>query len=148
MRKQHVLDWIHRVSRPNTNLLNFPICPYAQNSKYEIIETSIQNLIPDSSKEVIIFIVEDELELPEIEKWVDYYNEKYPEWDFFEDTPHVNHYINSVQTSNGKYNLILAQPKILLRERREALARSKYYSLWEREYLEKIMKDDVEILDK
>jgi hypothetical protein len=147
MRKQHVLEWIHKVSRPNKDLLNFPICPYAQNAKYGIVETSIENLITDPSKEVIIFIVEDELTLQEIEKWVDYYNDKYPEWDFFEDTPHENHYINSVQTSNGKYNLILAQPKILLRERREALSKGKYYSLWEREYLEKIMKDDIDLVD-
>lgn len=147
MKKQHVIDWINKVSKSNTNLSNFPICPYAKTSNYEIIETSVQNLVPDLTKDVIIFIVEDELTLVEIEKWVDYYNEKYPEWEFFEDTPHVNHYINSIQTSNGKYNLILTQPKKLLRDRREILSRSKYYSLWDREYLEKIMKDDINLID-
>lgn len=147
MKKQHVIDWINKVSKSNTNFSNFPICPYAKTSNYEIIETSVQNLVPDLTKDVIIFIVEDELTLVEIEKWVDYYNEKYPEWEFFEDTPHVNHYINSIQTSNGKYNLILTQPKKLLRDRREILSRSKYYSLWDREYLEKIMKDDINLID-
>lgn len=147
MKKQHVIDWINKVSESHPDLLGFPICPYARSAKYEIIEAHLEQLPePNPEKDVIIYIVEDDLDLKTIQDWVDHYNERHPDWDYFEDTSHVNHYIGSVMTSNGKYNLILAQPKKKLKELREKLAKTDYYSLWDRNYLEKILGDDINLV--
>lgn len=149
MRKQHVIDWIEKVGKSHPDLFGFSICPFARSAQYEILEVSLEHLPePNPKKDVIIYIVEDSLDLKSIQDWVDHYNERHPDWDYFEDTYHVNNYIGSVLTSNGKYNLILAQPKKKLREIREKLAKTSYYSLWDEDYLKKILRDDIDIFKK
>ena len=56
-------------------------------------------------------------------------------------------FIHGVQTNNGKYNLILAQPTQKLRKFRESLAKTEYYDLWDDDYLKEILGDDYDIVN-
>jgi len=67
-------------------------------------------------------------------------------WDFFEDCASYNTFINGVQTNNGKYNLILGQPKEKLKKFREQLAKTTYYTHWDKEYLKEILGNDYDEL--
>lgn len=146
-KKDYILNWIHEVSKVRPELGGFAVCPYAKSALYEIIDTGVKNIKPVNGYDVIIFIIEDDLSLNEINKWVEYYNEKYQDWKFFEDCASYSTFINGIQTNNGKYNLILAQPKEKLRKFREKLAKTEYYSYWDSEYLKEILQDDYNIVD-
>jgi hypothetical protein len=79
---------------------------------------------------------------------VDIYCKIYKHWDFFEDCGSYETFISGVQTNNGRYNLILAQPKEKLKEFRKKLAQTDYYSYWSDEYLKEILGEDYEIVKK
>ena len=75
-------------------------------------------------------------------------NLKYNDLVFLPD--HPGHTLDTgvkAYSSNGRYNLILCQPKTKLRKARETLTKTKYYSLWNADYLKKIMGDDYGLLD-
>lgn len=146
-KKEYILDWIHKISKARPELGGFAVCPYAKSASYEIIDTDVREIIPLGNYDVIIFIVEDDLELDEIQEWVNFYNERHPSWKFFEDCASYDTYINGIQTNNGKYNLILAQPTKKLQFFREKLAKTDYYSYWNKEYLKEILEDDYNLLD-
>ena len=67
---------------------------------------------------------------------------------FFEDCGSYDTYIKGIKTNNGKYNLILAQPTDKLRKFRENLARTTYYDMWDDEYLQEILENDYDVLEK
>jgi len=73
-----------------------------------------------------VYAIENSFDLPEVQRWVQIYNEKYSDWKFFEDCASYNTYIKDIKTNNGLYNLILAQPKEELREFRKKLAKTDY----------------------
>jgi len=141
-----ILEWIKKVSENHEELGGLSICPYALRSIFKIIECKAEEIEPIEGYDVVIFAVEDNLTLIDIEKWVDFYNQKHPEWKFFKDCKHYDSYINEIQTNNGKYNLILAQPKQKLRKIREKLAKTDYYSYWNEEYLKEILQDDIDLV--
>ncbi len=144
----YILNWIQKVSEIRTELNGFAICPFAANSKFKIIECSAEDIIPIEGYQVIIFIVEDHLDLDSIDSWVNFYNSKYKNWKFFEDCGQYDTYINGIQTNNGKYNLILAQPTDKLRKFRESLAKTSYYEMWDDQYLKEILQNDYDIIKK
>jgi hypothetical protein len=146
-KKEYLINWIKEISELRPELGGFAVCPYARSAVYEIIECSVGELSPVDGYDVIIFIVDDELRLGEIQKWVEFYNEKYKNWKFFEDCASYDTFINGIKTNNGKYNLILAQPKEKLRKFREKLTKTEYYSYWEDEYLEEILENDYKLLE-
>ena len=145
-KESYILNWINEVSKLRPELNGFAICPFASKSKFKIVECSVDELFVLDGYQVLIFIVEDYLDLDTIEFWVDFYNSKYPYWKFFEDCGSYHTYINGVQTNNGKYNLILGQPIDKLRKFRENLAKTTYYDLWDTEYLKEILGNDYEII--
>ena len=145
-KESYILNWIKKVSELRPELNGFAICPFASKSKFKIIDCSIEDLFTLDEYQVLIFIVEDYLDLDSIEFWVNFYNSKYPSWKFFEDCGTYNTYINGIQTNNGKYNLILGQPTEKLRKFRENLAKTSYYDLWEDEYLKEILGNDYNII--
>ena len=118
------------------------MCPYAKSASYEIIDTHVLEIEPFGNYDILIFVIENDLGLDEIQKWVKIYNNKYPSWKFFEDCASYNTFIRGIQTNNGKYNLILAQPTEKLRFFRKKLAKTDYYSYWDDEYLKEILEDD------
>ncbi len=144
----YILNWIKKVSEVREELNGFAICPFAANSKFKIVECGAKDIIPIEGYQVIIFIVEDYFDLNTVQFWVEYYNSKYEKWKFFEDCGAYDTYINGIQTNNGKYNLILAQPTEKLRKFRESLAKTSYYHQWDEEYLKEILEDDYDIIEK
>jgi hypothetical protein len=146
-KEQYILNWIREVSILRSELKNFAVCPFAANSKFKIIECSIEELYVNNDYDVLIFIVEDYLDLSTIQFWVDQYNSLYSGWKFFEDCGSYDTYINGIQTNNGKYNLILGQPSEKLRLYRKQLSKTKYYELWDDEYLKEILENDYDIIE-
>jgi hypothetical protein len=142
----YILNWIKKVSELRPELNGFAICPFAAKSKFKIVECSVEEIYPIEGYEVIIFIVEDYLDLNSINFWVDHHNSMHKNWKFFEDCGLYDTYINGVQTNNGKYNLILGQPTDKLRKFREKLAKTDYYKMWDEEYLKEILEDDYDII--
>jgi len=66
----YILNWIKEVSQVREELNGFAICPFASNSKFKIIECSVEKykLLRVS---VIIFIVETILtSMPSIFGWI------------------------------------------------------------------------------
>jgi hypothetical protein len=145
-KETYILKWIQEVSKIRPELNGFAICPFASNSKFKIVECSAEEIVPIDGYQVIIFIVEDYFDHSAVKFWVDYYNSKYNKWKFFEDCGRYKTYIKGIQTNNGKYNLILCQPKEKLRKFRENLSKTKYYDLWDDKYLKEILQEDYNII--
>jgi hypothetical protein len=143
----YILDWIEEVSKVREELYGFSICPFAKNSKFKIIECSVEDIAPIAEYQVTIFIIEDYLDLDAVQFWVKFYNSKYKNWKFFEDCSRYDTYIKGIKTNNSKYNLILSQPKEELKKFRENLAKTSYYDMWEDEYLKEILEDDYSIIE-
>jgi len=144
----HIEDWIKKVSKVRPELGNFAICPFASKAKYLVIETSAEDIMPISGYDVVFYVVKNYFDLQSVQFWVNYYNNLYDEWLFFEDCASYNTYIGDVQTNNGKYNLILMQNKEHLRKNREKLAKTGYYHHWNDAYLKEILGDDYEMVKK
>lgn len=146
--KDYIENWIKNVSEIKPELGGFAVCPFAKQAKYKIERRNISDIIPEDGYHVIIFIVDESLKLEQLRNWVDVYNQEYPEWKFFEDSKERDTFINGVQTSNGKYNLILCQPREKLRKYREMLSKTEYYKNWSDDYLNEILQEDINILGK
>ena len=146
-KKEYILNWIREISEIRPELGGFAVCPYAKSAVYEVIECHVDELRPVEGCDVVIFIVDDRLSLHEIQEWIEFYNKKYKNWKFFEDCATYDTFINKIKTNNGKYNLILAQPKEKLRKFREKLAKTEYYSHWDDNYLKEILEDDYNLIE-
>jgi hypothetical protein len=142
----HILKWVKEVSQVREELNGFAVCPFASQAKFKMVECPAEEIMPIDGYQVIIYIVEDYFDLDTVQFWVDFYNTKYEKWKFFEDCGSYKTYIKGIQTNNGKYNLILAQPKEKLRKFREKLAKSEYYEMWDKDYLKEILQDDYDII--
>ena len=147
-KEAYIRNWIKEVSKIRPELGNFAICPFASKAKFKIEERNIDDIEPLDGYDVVIFIVEDHLSLNDINHYVEKYNLQYKHWDFFEDCGSYDTFINGVQTNNGKYNLILAQPKEKLKNFRKKLAKTEYYDYWDSEYLKEILGDDYDMVNK
>lgn len=144
--EKYILNWIQEISVIRSELKNFAICPFAAKSKFKIIECSIEELYVHENYDVLIFVVEDYLDLSAIDLWIKYYNSLYSDWKFFKDCASYDTFINGIQTNNKKYNLILCQPYKKLRWFRQQLSKTEYYDLWDKEYLAEILENDLNIL--
>jgi hypothetical protein len=147
-KEAYIHKWIKNVSKQRPELGNFSICPFASKSKTYIKECLISDIVPVPGYDVAIFILSDDLTLEKIQKWISFYNEQHPEYKFFEDTAERITYISGVQTNNGKYNLILCQPKEKLAKFRKKLLETNYYKYWSDEYLREILQEDYHLLKK
>ena len=142
-------DWIETIKKSHPDLKGFSICPFAKTNTYKILKSSINDIKPLNEEfGVVIFIVEDDLNVDYGHQKIKELNQKYPKYKFFDDFRDEYSFINNVQTNNGKYNLILYQNKEFLMKMRTILARTHYYDLWDDEYLKKILGDDYKIIEK
>ena len=140
-------EWILKVSKKNPLIGGFEICPFASKHTYKIVFSSINDIQPlDEEFGVVIFVIEDDLDLDTINKKCKELSKLYPRYSFFEDCRDESSFIGDVQTNNGKYNLILYQNRNLLRKVREKLAQTEYYGHWNQEYLRHILEDDYDII--
>lgn len=145
----HLKSWIETITKSNPDLDGFSICPFAKNNTYKIIKTSIHDIKPLSEEfGAVIFVVEDDLDLDFARKRIEFLNQSYPKYKFFDDFRDEDSYINGIQTNNGKYNLILYQNAEFLRKMRMILAKTTYYDKWENDYLKQILENDYDMVQK
>ena len=140
--EEYIKEWIAKISEVRPELGNFAVCPYSHSATYKIIEVPIDDIIPIDGCDIVIFVVEDYLDVNAIQMWCEIYNTIYPELVFLEDCANYHTFLNGVQTNNGKYNLILCQSKAKLHEKREILAKTRYYAHWNDAMMQEILGND------
>lgn len=143
-KEAYIRKWIQEVSKNRPELGGFAVCPYAHSSKTLIVETTIDDIVPEPGHDVIIFIIEDFWRPDQVRKWVEHYNEKFQYYKFFEDLSSKDTFISGIKTNNEKYNLILCQSKQKLSKIRKKLMQTEYYTYWTEEYLKEILGEDFE----
>ena len=141
-KSRYILHWIRQLSKIRPELGNFAICPYASSAKFTILDEKLSCIVPNSEYDVIIYVVEDEIDAQYLYDAVDDYNHNYPDYKFIADHGKTKTYIQNIQTSNGKYNLVLCQPRKELTEARKKLAKTNYYDYWDESYLKEVLEDD------
>ena len=150
--KEHILDWIEKVKEPLISLNGMSTCPFAKLIKQapDIIETHISAITPPDHEDfdIVIYVITNKISTKELDQYTKFYNKFFPRLIFLPDHPDSDIISgNESYSSNGKYTLLLCQPKEKLRHAREKLVKSDYYSHWNDEYLQKIMGDDHGLLD-
>ena len=146
-KSSHILHWIQEISKIRPELGNFSICPYASGANFSIQEQKLSQIMPNSNFDVIINIVEDDIDANTLYESVDDHNRNYPDYKFIADHGKTKTYIQGIQTNNGKYNLVLCQPRKDLTEARKKLAKTNYYKYWDKNYLEEVLEDDYRIIN-
>ena len=147
-KEAHIREWIRKVSILRPELGGFAVCPYASNAKYKIVECQIDDIEPIEGYDVVIFIVEDYHSVEDILDWVESYNKIWEEWEFYGDCAEKISFVGEIQSNNGLFNLILAQPKAKLKKFREILGNTKYYDYWDDDYMREILGDDYDLVRK
>ena len=138
--EQHINNWVSHLSINRKELDNSQICPFAKNSKFKIIETTIEDIkIVDEDFELIIYKFSDLITEILLLNTCQILNKKYPNLIFLPDHKDRKTYINNIITNNGKYNLILCQSRIDLNIARLKLRKTNYYSFWDQHYLQEIL---------
>ena len=143
----YILSWIQEISKIRPELGNFAICPYASGANFCVQEQKLSQIVPNSDFDVIINIVEDDIDANTLYESVDDHNRNYPDYKFIADHGKTKTYIQGIQTNNGKYNLVLCQPRQELTEARKKLAKTNYYEYWNKNYLEEVLEDDYRIIN-
>ncbi len=144
-----IRQWIERISQSNPDLKGFSICPFAKSNTYKIIHSSIYDIKPLSQEfGVVIFVIENEIDLNIARLEIEKLNQKYSNYKFFDDFRDEPSHIGPVRTNNGKYNLILYQNTEFLTKMRCVLAKTTYYDAWNDDYLKKILENDYELIQK
>ena len=146
-KSKYILNWIREISKIRPELGNFAICPYASAANFSIQEQKLHQIVPNSDFDVIIHIVEEDIDSNSLYNAVDDYNRKHPDYKFIADHGKTSTYIQGIQTNNGKYNLVLCQPRQELTEARKKLAKTNYYDYWDKNYLEEVLEDDYRIIN-
>ena len=103
--------------------------------------------MPNQDYDVTIYVVEDNISAQFLYDAVDDYNRNYPDYKFIADHRKKKTYIQGIQTSNGKYNLVLCQPREELTEARKKLAKTNYYDYWDKNYLEEVLEEDIKVVE-
>ena len=141
-KSRYILHWIKQLSKIRPELGNFAICPYASNANFAIVDEKLSQIMPNNDFDVIIYVVEDDISANFLYDAVDDYNHNYPEYRFIADHGKTKTYIQGIQTSNGKYNLVLCQSRKELTEARKKLGKTSYYDYWDESYLYEVLEND------
>jgi hypothetical protein len=145
-KSKYIRRWIRDLSKIRPELGNFSLCPFASTANFLIIEKKLNEIVPSSDYDVTIYIVEDHHECDYLYDVVDNYNLKYTDYKFLADHRNADTFINKVQSNNGKYNLVLVQPKKDLLEARLKLAKTNYYKNYDEDYLKEVLEDDYTVI--
>jgi len=133
--------WIKHISVSNKELGGFPVCPFAKNASYEIIETNGSDIIPPSTEfDITIYKLPDNFEFAELLSIAKEYNSLYPDLVFLPDGKNRFSNLNGIQTNNGEFNLLLCQNREDLEDARNRLFITDYYTYWDKDYLDEILK--------
>ena len=141
-KSRYILHWIGQISKIRPELGNFAICPYASTANFAIVDEKLSQIMPNDDFDVIIYVVEDDISANFLYDAVDDYNHNYPEYRFIADHGKTKTYIQGIQTSNGKYNLVLCQSRKELTEARKKLGKTSYYDYWDESYLHEVLEND------
>ena len=141
-KSRYILHWISQLSKIRPELGNFAICPYASTANFAIVDEKLSQIMPNDDFDVIIYVVEDDISANFLYDAVDDYNHNYPEYRFIADHGKTKTYIQGIQTSNGKYNLVLCQSRKELTEARKKLGKTSYYDYWDESYLHEVLEND------
>jgi hypothetical protein len=137
----NIKDWINRVKQPRIELGGLSVCPFANKTDYEIIETDGSDINPPPwDFELIIYKLPDTYTIEELNHIAIEFNRLYPEMIFLPDHKNKATFINGVQTNNGQYNFILCQWRDNLETARNKLRKTNYYDFWDKDYLDEILK--------
>lgn len=139
--QEHIAAWIQHLSLPQTSLGGMSVCPFAKKAVYEIIETN-DIVVPDREFEIIIFVLSADQTQVQLFDYCKLLNEQYVNYIFLPDPKDRQTLIGDVQTNNGRYNLILCQPRDKLLSARKVLSKTNYYQYWSPEYLKEITGHD------
>jgi hypothetical protein len=96
--ESHIANWIRSVSEIRPELSGFAVCPFSSRASYKIVECNASDIKAISGYDIVFYVVEDHLSLEEVQKWVEYYNEKNVDWLFFEDCASYDTYIRGIKT--------------------------------------------------
>ena len=146
-KSKYILDWIRKLSQIRPELGNFAVCPYASTANFIILEEKLRKVCPRPIWDVVIYVVEDDHDEDFLYAMVDDYNRTYQKYKFIADHRKSKTKINGVPTSNGKYNLVLCQPRQELTEARKKLAKTDYYDYWDKNYLEEVLEEDYKVVE-
>ena len=147
-KETYIYEWAAEIAKEREELGGFSVCPYASKSKTKVVECPIDDIVPESGYDVIVFIVDDLWDLIQVKKWVKIYNEKFPHYIFLPDCASQPTFINGIQTNNKRFNLILCQSKKKLSSIRKKLSKTDYYTYWNEDYLKEILGDDYKLVEK
>lgn len=137
-KETYIWEWISQVSEKRVEFGGHLLRQDCTEDIVSIQEVNIDDIYPEPGHDVVIFIVEDFWRSHQIQKWVEFYNEKYVYYKFFADCAEKNIMIDGVKTNNCKYNLILYQSKQKLAKTRKNLENLNYYPHWQESYLREI----------
>ena len=143
-----IREWIRKLAVLHPEMGGFSVCRYASGASYKIIECAANDIEPIDGFDVVIFVIERELEVADVEDWCESLNTIYPEWIFLEDAAEKPSYIGKIQTNNGYFNLILMQNKEKLRKARQKLGDTQYYDYWSDNFLREVLADDYELIER
>ena len=60
--RQHIDQWIQRLSVPNPQLGNMPVCPFAANTIYRLVHTDLATLdVPSDEFSLVIYVLPNQL---------------------------------------------------------------------------------------
>ncbi len=136
----HIDQWIQLLTTPQPFLNGHRVCPFAKKSNYKLIQCDLHQVQPDQEPfELIIFHV-GTVTQQELAQQCQLLNSRYPDFVFLPDHKDRNTFIKQAQTNNQLYNLILCQPRDKLLNARAALAKTDYYTHWDPDYLNEILK--------
>ena len=150
--EKELIDWIKRISEKRDELGGFSICPFAKKAFAE--KKVFWTTISDNNEayilnyidtiydfEVVIFFdIDKKLSNAELIDLISKLQAKRDDLIFLKDHPEDPGFINGVNTGNGQYPIILAQPRNKLMLARDALKKTKYYDYWSEEYKNEIWK--------
>lgn len=145
-KSRYIRRWIRDLSKIRPELGNFSLCPFAAKSNFLIVEQKLDEIVPSPDYDVVINIVEDYHDSDYLYNAVDEYNLKYEDYKFIADHGKTNTFINKIQSNNGKYNLVLVQPRKDLTEARINLAKTSYYDYWDENYLKEVLEEDYDLI--
>jgi len=147
-----MIDYIKYVSLKREELGGHPICPFAKPflDKTEIIES--KNFMKDAfeciqneSHPILYLLYGDPKQFDR--KWLEEFCNDYQQfakmkdlWLIWDHPDQVNT-INGIKTNNDKYAILFIQGLSELNKYSDSLAKTDYYSFWNKDYYEKIMED-------
>jgi len=138
--KKDIAHWVSQVAEPRSELGGLPVCPYARGADYQIRESNGKELIvPTQQFDLVIFQLPGYMKSQQVIDLAHSYNQIYDHLVFLPDPRDRETRINGVISNNGRHNLVLCQPREKLKQARDKLSLTKYYSYWDPDYLEEIL---------